>query len=360
MPIFDRMDDLQHEQVVFCQDPDLGLKTIIAVHDTTLGPALGGCRMWNYPDEQEALVDVLRLSRGMTFKASLAGLDLGGGKSVILANGHPKSERFFRRYGEFVESLGGRYISAEDIGTTVDDMNWVAQSTRYVTGTSPDRGGSGDPSPYTALGTFAGIRACVRMVLDREEPKGLRAAVQGAGSVGMEVCRLLHEAGVRLTVSDLSPERLAIARKRFGADEAPPERIYDVESDLFVPCAFGAILNDRTIPRLKCRIVAGSANNQLAEERHGLALAERGILYAPDYAINSGGLVNVYREISGWSEERVVAHTQGIYNTLLNIFFLARKERILPHEAADRLALERIGSARSRRTSRHPQQRKPS
>ncbi|HEY8450462.1 MAG TPA: Glu/Leu/Phe/Val dehydrogenase dimerization domain-containing protein [Bacillota bacterium] len=342
MAVFQRLAGMGHEQIVFCHDAPSGLRAIIAIHDTTLGPALGGCRMWPYASEEEALVDVLRLARGMTYKNSAMGLNFGGGKAVILADPRrDKTEELFRAFGRFVESLGGRYITAEDVGTDEHDLTFVAQETDYVVGL-PER--SGDPSPATAFGVFRGIKACLRQAYGDESLHGRTVAVQGVGHVGYHLCRYLREAGARLLVSDIFADRVERAVADFGAQPVAPDDVYDVECDVFSPCALGAILNDQTIPRLRCRIVAGSANNQLAEPRHARALAERGILYAPDYVINGGGVINVSEEYhpSGYNRDRAYSKVGRIYDKLLEIFAISQREGVTTAEAADRLAERRI------------------
>lgn len=352
MSVFSRISGTGHEQVLFCRDAGTGLCAIIAIHDTTLGPALGGCRMWNYANEEEALIDVLRLSQGMTYKASLAGLDLGGGKSVILLpDAAPLSraarENLFRWFGRMIDSLAGRYITAEDVGTSVEDMMTAARHTKHVVGKSLANGGSGDPSPLTAWGVFNGIRACLREAFGDENLKGRRVAIQGVGKVGMPLARLLAEAGARLVVADRDPKLAAAAATEFKAEVAGQSAVFDVPCDVFSPCALGGGLNDETIPRLACRIVAGAANNQLLEPRHGKDLAARKILYAPDYCINAGGLINVDLERTlPYSPETARKKAAGVYDTLLAVFERARREKTLPYEAAGRLAEERIEKVR--------------
>lgn len=340
MEIFSLIEGHGHEQVVFCHEPSSGYRGIIAIHDTTLGPALGGTRFWNYASDQEALVDVLRLSRGMTYKAAVAGLNLGGGKAVII--GDPRTadrEAIFRAHGRFVEGLGGRYITAEDVGTSEADMEYVHMETRHVSGLP---GASGDPSPVTAYGTYRGIRAAARVHFGSDGLRGRRVVVQGVGHVGYHLCRLLHEDGAALTVSDIDPERVERVASEFGAGVVPPDEVYDVEADVYAPCALGATVNDKTLERLRVPIIAGAANNVLAEPRHGDALHQRGVLYAPDYVINAGGLISVFGEVAGWSRERAMRQAGEIYGTVLRIFELSRDEGIPPHQAADRLAEARI------------------
>jgi leucine dehydrogenase len=335
-----------HEQVTFCNDESSGLRAIIAIHDTTLGPAIGGVRMWPYKSESEALEDVLRLSRGMTFKAAAAGLNLGGGKAVII--GDPKkdkSEALFRAYGRFVEGLGGRYITAEDVGTDVRAMEWVRMETQFVTGISRALGGSGDPAPVTALGVFMGMKATAQELWGSDALEGRRVLIQGVGAVGYLLARHLVNAGARVTCCDLDREMLARAQRELGVGVVEPQHIFDLEAEFFAPCALGGVLNDETIPRLKVHAVAGSANNVLHnEKRHGRMLTERGILYAPDYVINAGGLINVANELEGYDQERAFAQAESIYEILRRIYRIAREEDVPTSVAADNLALERMGS----------------
>lgn len=288
MKWFDYMERYDYEQLLLCQDKNSGLKAIIAIHDTTLGPALGGVRMWNYASEEEAIIDALRLARGMTYKAAAAGLNLGGGKTVIIGDPRKdKNEAMFRALGRFIQGLNGRYITAEDVGTTEEDMDIIHQETRYVTGVSPAFGSSGNPSPVTAYGVYRGMKAAAKIAFGSDSLEGRTVAVQGVGSVAYHLCKHLHEEGARLIVTDIVRENVERAVRDFGAESVDPDKIYDVECDIFSPCALGAIINDETLPRLKCRVVAGSANNQLKEERHGDRLEELGIIYVPDYVINS-------------------------------------------------------------------------
>ena len=334
-----------HEQVSFFYDQATGLKAIIAIHNTNLGPALGGCRMWDYASDEDALYDVLRLSQGMTYKAALAGLPLGGGKSVIM--GDPKrikSEALIKSMGKAVESLGGKYIIAEDVGTSVEDMNQMSETCNYVTGLLKNNEGSGDPSPVTAHGVFVGIKSAVQYRLQRESLRGLKVAVQGLGHVGNHLCQLLHKEGALLFVADIDQEKVSCAVQQFGATAVGLDEIYDIDADVFSPCALGAAINDETIKRLKVKIVAGAANNQLAEVRHGQMLAEHNILYAPDYAINVGGLISVYYEYAAryqgieFNRENVFAHTDRLKATLENIFSYAEQHKISTAAAADIIA----------------------
>ncbi len=345
MDLFHQMAGMGHERVLFCSNPDVGLQAIIAVHSTVLGPGLGGVRMWPYPSMEEALTDVLRLSRGMTYKAAAAGLNLGGGKAVII--GDPKkdkSEALFRCFGEYVESLGGFYITAEDVGTDMEDMEVILTETRWVTGVSPAQGGGGDPSPVTAFGVLQGIKAAVRWTFGDASLAGRSVAIQGLGSVGFHLATYLKEEGAKLFGADLDPDTCERARSELGVEIVPVGEILQVPADVVAPCALGASLNDDTIPELRCRIVAGAANNQLAdEERHGRALADRGILYAPDFVLNAGGLISVYNELmTSYHRERAMRMTRGIYLNMMRVFEISRDEGIAPALAADRVAEERI------------------
>ncbi len=349
--IFDAMSAGAHDQLVFRSEPAVGYRGIIAIHDTTLGPALGGTRFWKYASEAEAVVDVLRLARGMTYKASIAGLDLGGGKSVILADGRARDrESIFRAHGRAVESLGGRYITAEDVGTSVEDMDYVRMETDSVVGV---RGRSGDPSPATAHGVYQGIKACAQERYGDPSLEGRHVAVQGLGHVGYHLCEDLAAEGVRLTITDIHADRVRRVAEEFGAACVSPHEIYDVTADIFSPCALGAVINDRTIDRLRVDIVAGSANNQLAEPRHGDSLQERGILFAPDYVINAGGLINVYGELHGWSAARTRKKAATIYDVLVRVFRRARREGVTAIEASNRVALQRLVDARQLGEARH-------
>jgi leucine dehydrogenase len=344
LPVFSHADNFNHEQVVFCRNDDVGLRAIIAIHDTQLGPALGGCRFFPYASEADALRDVLRLARGMTYKASCAGLNLGGGKAVILGDPRKdKTEALLRAFGCFVESLGGRYITAEDSGTTVADMDHIRVETSHVCGVSAAAGGSGDPSPVTAWGVFHGIRAALQPMFGSAEVGGRTIAVQGVGNVGYNLVRYLTEAGAKTIITDLDEQRLQGCHEEFGSTIVTPDEIYEVEADVFSPCAMGAIINDATIERLNVRIVAGGANNQLDNmARHGAALKERKILYAPDYVINAGGLINVYSELHNLPREKALRDAERIYETLHRIFATAIELGITTAEAANLVAEKRI------------------
>jgi leucine dehydrogenase len=332
-----------HEQVVFCHDKAAGLKAIIAIHNTALGPALGGTRMWNYKTEEEALVDVLRLSKGMTYKAAAAGLNLGGGKAVIIGDSKTqKTEALFRAFGQFVNSLNGRYITAEDVGTGVGDMEYIFMETPWVTGIPKDFGGSGDPSPYTAHGVLMGIKAAAKWKLSTDELRGVRVAVQGLGNVGTHLVKYLVQEGAIVSVTDVDTEKVKKHVELYKVQSIEPDKIVSTECDIFAPCALGAVINDQTVSKLKCKIIAGGANNVLAEARHGDHLKELGITYAPDYVINAGGLMNVFVELEGYSSDRSFEKTKRVYDNCMRVFEIAKRDNVGTHTAADRLAEERI------------------
>lgn len=352
MAVFSSPSFQHHEQVAFGHDAETGMKAIIAVHDTTLGPAVGGCRIWPYASDDEALEDVLRLSRGMTYKAAMAGLPYGGGKSVIIADAKvDKSPALLAAFGRFVDSLGGKYITAEDVGSSPADMEIVQRYTRHVAGTSDGGAKDGDPSPATAWGVFNGIVAAVESRLGKGDLNGVHVAVQGLGNVGKHLARFLHEAGARLTVTDLDPAAVHRAVEEFGADAVRVDAIFDVEADVLAPNALGAVLNDDTIPRLKVKVVAGSANNQLGLDRHGEMLAERGILYAPDYVINAGGIINIRHEGPTYDQEAAFADCARIYDTLMTVFERAAADKLPTNVVADRIAEERVEAARQAGTA---------
>ncbi|MFN3951878.1 MAG: Glu/Leu/Phe/Val dehydrogenase dimerization domain-containing protein [Thermaurantimonas sp.] len=332
-----------HEQVVYCHDPETGLKAIIGIHSTVLGPALGGTRMWPYEDESIALWDVLRLSRGMSFKASLAGLNLGGGKAVIIADSRKdKTPDMMRAFGRYVDSLSGRYITAEDVGIKEEDIRYVKEVTNYVTGVPVEMGGSGDPSPVTAYGVFMGIKAAAKYRWGSENLSGRKVLVQGVGNVGLTLVEHLTNAGAEVWVADVYADKVEHAIRTFHA-KAYRGPFAEAEVDIYAPCALGATLNDDTIPSLRCSIVAGAANNQLADEtRHAAMLHDRGILYCPDFLINAGGLINVYSEIAKYSREEALRRTENIYHTLLEVIYIAERENISTHLAAYQKAKERI------------------
>ncbi|MGX7031673.1 Glu/Leu/Phe/Val dehydrogenase dimerization domain-containing protein [Vagococcus zengguangii] len=342
--LFEEMVNRDYEQVVFCHDKSSGLKAIIAIHDTTLGPALGGCRMWPYATEEEALVDALRLARGMTYKNAAAGLNIGGAKTVII--GDPKkdkSEALFRALGRYIEGLNGRYITAEDVNTTVEDMNYIFEETNYVTGSSSAKGGSGNPSPKTALGVLYAMKATASEVYGSDSLEGKTISIQGVGNVSYSLCEMLHEEGAKLIVTDINQAAVKLAVDNFGATAVGVDEIYSVDADIFCPCALGGILNDETIPQLKVKAVCGSANNQLLDiEKHGKLIEKAGIVYAPDYIVNSGGVINVAQELSGYDEGKANQKIMDVYNQMKKVFEIAKRENITTAMAADHLAEERI------------------
>lgn len=343
MNVFETLGGMGHEQVVYFHNKELNLHCIVAIHSTVLGPALGGLRMWPYATEAEALTDALKLSRGMTYKAAVAGLNLGGGKAVLIGNPEKdKSEALFRSLGRFIGSLNNRYITAEDVGTTVDDMDLIYQETDRVVGVHRVHGGSGDPSPFTALGTLYGIRACLQRKFGHTDVGRCSFAVQGVGSVGYHLVKLLRADGAKVFVTDINQERVEPLVDEFRAEAVPMHQIYDVDATVFSPCAMGGIINEDTVPRLKCTIVAGGANNQLESNECGTLLEQRGILYAPDYAINAGGLMNVAIELQGYNEDRARRMVQTIFDIISGIFTVAERERIPSWQAAERIAEQRI------------------
>ncbi|MGI1805159.1 Leu/Phe/Val dehydrogenase [Exiguobacterium sp. TDN 0502] len=349
--IFETMEMEDYEQVVFCHDKVSGLKAIIAIHDTTLGPALGGLRMWNYASDEEALIDALRLSKGMTYKNAAAGLNLGGGKAVIIGDAKTqKSEALFRAFGRYVQSLNGRYITAEDVNTTVADMDYIHMETDFVTGVSPAFGSSGNPSPVTAYGVYRGMKAAAKEVYGTDSLGGKTIAIQGVGNVAFNLCRHLHEEGAKLIVTDINQEALQRAEEAFGALIVAPEDIYSVDADIFAPCALGATLNDETIPQLKVKIIAGAANNQLKEDRHGDMLEERGILYVPDFVINAGGVINVADELDGYNRDRAMKKVELVYDAVTKVFEIAKRDHLPTYRAAEKMAEERIATMRSARS----------
>jgi leucine dehydrogenase len=352
MNIFEYMEKYDYEELVLCQDKASGLKAIIAVHDTTLGPALGGCRMWTYHTEAEAIEDALRLARGMTYKAAAAGLNLGGGKTVVIGDPRKdKNEAMFRALGRYIQGLNGRYITAEDVGTTVADMDLIHEETEYVTGISPAFGSSGNPSPVTAYGVYVGMKAAVKQAWGDDSLEGKVVAVQGVGNVAYNLCKHLHEEGARLIVTDINKEAVQRAVDEFGAQAVEVDEIYGVDCDIFAPCALGAVVNDETIPQLKARVIAGAANNVLKEERHGDQLHELGVIYAPDYVINAGGLINVADELLGYNRERAMKKVEGIYQNIERVFEIAARDRIPTYKAADRMAEERIELLKNTRST---------
>jgi leucine dehydrogenase len=343
--LFETIGHTGHEQVVFCHNRDAGLKAIIAIHNTVLGPALGGTRMWPYATEQEALNDVLRLSRGMTFKAAVSGLNLGGGKAVIIGDPNTdKSEPLFRAFGRFVNSLNGRYITAEDVGIDVNDMEYVLKETEYVTGVHQVHGGSGDPSPFTAYGTVQGLLATLNVAFGNEEVGKYSYAVQGVGHVGMEYVKLLRERGAKVFVTDINKDAVQRCVDELGCEAVALDEIYDCDVDVYSPCALGGTVNEKTLPRLKAKVICGAANNQLATDEIGVEVEKRGMIYAPDYAVNAGGLMNVSIEFDGYNRERAMRMMRGIYYNLGKIFQIAKRDGIPTFKAADRMAEERIAA----------------
>lgn len=343
--VLSQMAALDHEQVVFCNDRATGLRAIIAVHNTVLGPSLGGTRMWQYANEEEALTDVLRLSRGMTYKSSLAGLNLGGGKAVIIGDSRKdKSEALFRRFGKFVDSLGGKYITAEDVGISPKEMEYIAMETDCVAGKPTHMGGSGDPSPVTAYGVYVGMKASAKQAYGNDSLEGKTVVVQGVGHVGEFLVSHLSDEGAIIKIADIHEDRLKeVADTYKGVEIISLDDVYKTPMDIYAPCALGATVNDDTIPLLNCDIIAGAANNQLADEaKHGKAVLDKGILYAPDFLINAGGIINCYTEVNGFEQESALEQTEKIYQTALNIFELSQKENIPTYLAANRLAEQRI------------------
>lgn len=340
MDIFAEIQGLGHEQLVLGHDPSCGYLGIVAIHDTTLGPALGGTRFWKYESTDAAITDALRLARGMTYKNSVAGLNLGGGKSVIIGdNKRIDREALFRAHGRFVETLGGRYITAEDVGTSPQDMEYVRQETNHVAGLI---GRSGDPSPVTSFGVYRGMKAAAQFRWGSDSLTGKTVAVQGCGKVAYYLTKHLHQEGAKLIVTDIDQDKVRRVVDETHATAVAPDAIYDQRADIYAPCALGATINDDTLKRLKVEIIAGAANNQLAREEHGDRLEEKGITYAPDYVINGGGVINVYGELHGWTEERAKKKAGEIYDTLLRIFTIARDQKIPTYRAADHVAEQRI------------------
>ena len=343
-PVFSLLGEREHEQIVMCSQPEAGLKAIIAIHNTTLGPALGGVRMWPYESEKAAIRDALRLSRGMTYKAAISGLNLGGGKAVIIGDPHrDKTEALFRAFGRYVDSLGGRYITAEDVGIDIQDMEWVFSETKYVTGIPKELGGSGDPSPVTAYGVYMGMKACTQKAYGTDSLEGIRVAMQGAGHVASYLADYISKEGAKIYITDIYSDKAEEVAKKTGAEVVEPDDIYNLDVEIFSPCALGGIINDDTIPSFKFDIIAGAANNVLdIEERHGEMLLDRGILYAPDYVINAGGLINVSGELEGYNEKRAHQKASRIYDTILDILNYSEDNHTPTLAASNILAEERI------------------
>ena len=343
-PVFGQLSFDDHEQVVFCNDKDTGLKAIIGIHNTVLGPALGGTRMWDYKTEWEALNDALRLSRGMTFKSAITGLNLGGGKAVIIGNARTqKTPELMRRFGEFVHSLSGKYITAEDVGMETADMDIVREVTPFVTGISESKGGAGNPSPVTAYGVYMGMKAAAKYKYGSDNLEGRKILVQGIGHVGESLVEHLSEEGAEVLISDIDQDRLERVSNKYSASIYRGKDVYAADVDIYAPCALGATINDDTLERLNADIIAGAANNQLADDRrHGLVLREKGIVYAPDFLINAGGIINVYAELEGYGRQEIMKKTENIYNTTLEILQKAEANNISTHEAALEVAQQRI------------------
>ncbi len=343
MSVFKQMSQYGYGELHLKRDQASGLRAIVAIHDTRLGPALGGCRFIHYDTDDDAIIDALRLARGMTYKAALAGLSHGGGKSVII---RPRTRfrrtELFTAFGNFLNDLRGHYITAEDSGTSIEDMDVIRKATKWVTGVDPARGGSGDPSPFTALGVRRGIEACVKLAMGRDSLEGVHVAIQGVGHVGYHLCKELHAQGSKLTVADIDQLKSERAEREFGATIVPLESIFATKCDVFAPCALGSALNAETVPQLTCRIVAGAANNQLAEESMGDDLMQRGIVYAPDYAINAGGLINVAQEVSGYDAEKARVRTLAIHDTIYEIAERAEKAMMPTNIIADKMVEERL------------------
>ncbi|PKB15542.1 Glu/Leu/Phe/Val dehydrogenase [Flavobacterium sp. 5] len=343
-PVFGQLSFNDHEQIVFCNDKDTGLKAIIGIHNSVMGPALGGTRMFNYANEWEALNDVLRLSRGMTYKAAITGLNIGGGKAVIIGDAKTqKTPELMRKFGEFVHSLSGRYITAEDVGMETSDMDLVRDVTPYVTGISEERGGSGNPSPVTAFGVYMGMKAAAKQQFGSEKLEGKRILVQGIGHVGETLVEYLTKEGAQVFIADINEEKLYQVAAKYNAQVFTGEDLYSADVDIYAPCAMGATINDITVNKIKAKVIAGAANNQLANENtHGLILQERGILYAPDFLINAGGIINVYAELEHYDKAEIMRKTENIYNTTLEIFDYAIANNITTHQAALTIAQNRI------------------
>lgn len=341
--IFETMEELQHEELLFCQNEAFGLKAIIGIHSTVLGPALGGLRLYPYASENDAIRDVLRLSRGMTYKAAISNLDLGGGKAVIIGDPSIKSEGFWRAFGRHVESLGGRYITAEDMNTNVNDMSHINKETQWVTGISPAHGGNGDPSPVTAWGVYHGLRACLHKHFGTPDPRGRKIAIQGVGSVGYYLAKYLSDSGAELLYSDINEGNLKTVMSEFGGQVVDNKDFYAVDCDVLAPCAIGATINERTIPIIKAPIIAGGANNQLEKEvEDGERVKDKGLIYAPDYVINAGGLMSVYNELISQSKEQAMEQATGIYDTIGHVLLRAEQQGLTSIMASNAIAEDRI------------------
>lgn len=345
MAVFEKIQSDNYEQILFCNDTRVGLKAIIAIHNSALGPATGGCRMWNYRDEEEALTDVLRLSKGMTYKASISNLPLGGGKSIIIGDASHKTPELLKRFGDFVETLKGNYITAKDVGIDSSDLKTIKSRTPHILGIAGEANSSGDPSPVTAWGVYNGMLACAEKAFGTKSMKGLHIALQGLGAVNYNLLKYLHQEGAIVTGCDISKDSIDRAQKEFAIKIVSPEEIYDVACDIFSPGALGAVVNAQMLSKFKCRVIAGAANNQLATEADGDALLKKGILYAPDYAINAGGLINICHEREGYNREKAYAHVAKIYDTIKNILEVSERDHLPANVVANRIAENRVREA---------------
>lgn len=344
-PVIQEMFQMGHEQVVFCQDDATGLKAIIGIHNTTLGPALGGTRMWTYDNELQAINDVLRLSRGMTYKNAVSGLNLGGGKAVIIGDSRTmKNEALMRRFGKFVDSLSGKYITAEDVGMTTQDMEFISNETNHVVGKPKELGGAGDPSPVTAYGVYLGMKAAAKAAYGSDDLGGKKVTVQGAGNVGRFLIDHLMKENAQVSIADIFDDKIKLVTdKHSSVNVIDSDKVYENDMDIYAPCALGATVNDESLQKLNCNVIAGAANNQLADEKkHGVAVKESGIIYTPDYVINAGGVINCYSELEGYNRDRAMNKCETIYDTTLRIFELANEQNIPTYEAANKLAEQRI------------------
>lgn len=348
MKVFKALEKDDFEQIVFCQDNETGLKGIIAIHSTALGPATGGCRLWNYDSEEDALVDALRLSKGMTYKAAISRLSMGGGKSVIFCDEKHKTPALLQKFGEFVDRLGGNYVTAKDVGINNDDLLEMRKKTKCLLGVAGMENSSGDPSPVTAWGVYNGLQASAEKAFGSRDVKGKKIALQGLGSVNYYLAKHLHDAGAELFGCDINKDMIERARSEFKMEIVEPEKIYDIDCDIFSPGALGAIVNKDTIPRLKCKVIAGGANNQLATDQDGEELVKRGIVYAPDYAINAGGLINIYHEREGYNKQEAMDHVAHIYDTIKEVLETAEREGKPTNVVADSIAQARVDNARKK------------
>jgi leucine dehydrogenase len=345
MAVFEKISADNYEQIVFCHDAKVGLKAIIAIHNSALGPATGGCRMWNYRSEDEALTDVLRLAKGMTYKASISGLPLGGGKSIIIGDHSQKSPELLKRFGDYVETFRGHYITAKDVGIDSSDLKTIKSRTSHILGIAGETNSSGDPSPVTAWGVYNGMLACAEQAFGKKSLSGVHVSLQGLGAVNYYLLKYLQQEGAKVTGCDIDNRAVDRAQKEYGIEIVNPESIYDVAADVFSPGALGAVVNSETIGRLKCKVIAGAANNQLAAESDGETLVKKGILYAPDFAINAGGLINIFHEREGYNKDKAYAHVAKIYDTIKKILQISTSDRVPTSRVANRLAEERVREA---------------